>query len=217
MNGLFYKAKYIYQQEGFASLLKKTFNVIPRLFYERGTYYLRTEILRRKNEIDYLPRIKNYILQIVTDTEKLSELIADGYDLSLLNISQAMYRLNKGAKATLISVDKELAYIGWMAMTEEAKSTFNNYPYKVDFDNGEVCIGDTLTNPKYRRLGLHTYAMFKQGEYLILNGAKKLITIILADNTVSLSAVEKHQVETIKKARYIRILCLKFWKEVPIG
>ena len=108
-------------------------------------------------------------------------------------------------------------------MTEEAKNTFNPYPYKVDFSNGEVCGGDVWTNPKYRRLGLHSYAMTKRQEYLIEKGGRILVAISQLDNITAQSASAKHHArlnphgkEILKKARYVRVFGLKFWKETPI-
>ena len=78
----------------------------------------------------------------------------------------ARRNLDKGAIAFCIFVNGEVAHIGFVAMSEEAKNTVDHMPYKVDFSNNEACTGATETVPEYRSKGLMGYVYFKRFQFL---------------------------------------------------
>ena len=149
LGGIFKRANEIYRNEGLVPLLKSIFASL--ISFENSTYYIYEVVLEHENEANVAPKIQNISFKVVETTQQLDELLKDGFDLSLLNITKARYRLQKGAVLALIFVERELGWQNWSATTEEAKNTFNNYPYKVDFANNEACRGGVWTNPKYRR------------------------------------------------------------------
>ena len=175
------------------------------------------QVLEYRNQADFMPKIRDVSFKIVETTQRLDELSDEGFDLSLLDVTQACYRLEKGAIAALVFVERELAYRGWLALTEEAKNTFNRYPYKVDFSNNEACRGDAWTNPKYRRQGIYSYAVYKREALLMDRGIKKMRGIMLTNNSVAQIGHDKVGGFGIcAKAHYLRIFGLQFWKETPI-
>jgi hypothetical protein len=211
------RVKDIYQEEGLLVLIKRILAfLISPLLSEYGVFYVNQHALEVKDKASYLPKIPNVTQKMVETIEQLDELASKGYDLSPLDISQARYRLGKGAIANLVFVDHELGYRGWTALTKKAKKTFNRYPYKVDFKNGEFCSGDAWTYPKYRRQGLSYYAVNKAQPFLIGKGLNTYRGIVLADNTASIGQSTKHGDELVAKARYIRIFGLQFWSERPV-
>jgi len=211
----FYRAKDIYQKEGFTILLKKIFTSL--ISFENSSFYIDEFLLQKRNEADFMPRIKNVTCRIIETTQQLDELLKDGLDLSLLDIAKARYRIEKGAIVTLLFVGRELAWRGWVAMTEQAKNTFNPHPYKVDFLNYEVCGGDALTHIKYRRQGLNTHGDYRRNEFLTGKGIKKIWSIALINNIASQGTHDKlGEHRRYAKARYIRIFGLQFWKETSI-
>lgn len=217
----FTRVKEIYQKEGLVTLLKRIYAFLLCWFsYEKCTFYVHQQVFEHRNEADFMPRIQNFTCRIVETTQQLDELSKENFNLSLLNITQAYQVLERGAILTLIFVERELAYTGWTALTEEAKNIFNRYPYKVDFSNNEACTGGTWTNPKYRRQGLHHYGMYKRREYLLTKGIRKLRGISRISNTAVLGAHKKSLEQGVRrtyaKARYLRIGRVQFWKEIPI-
>lgn len=219
MSKLFIRAKEIYKKEGLVSLSKKVLlTPLSWLSFESNDFYLQESIPVEQNEVDFLPRIANVFFKMIFKSSELDELIEAGFDLSLLNNTQAKQRLDKGAILSLVFIKKELAYRGWLAMTRQAKDTFNDYPYKVDFLNNEACSGDVWTNPKFRRLGLLKYAAFIRRKFLRENGVTKVHTIFLTQNIAAQKAgAQRPGSITYARARYIRIFGLKFWKETPIS
>ena len=218
----FIRAKDIYQKEGLTTLFKMTVAfLLSSLRFGYGFYYVTEHVLEKRNEPDFTPKIKDFTFKIVETTQQLDELARDGFDLSLLDITEARYRLEKGAIVILIFVERELALRHWSALTEEAKNTFNRYPYKVNFTDNEACLGGAWTNPKYRRQGLGMYSLFKLDEFLMSKGIKKKRGITLINNIAMLRV---HEITDEKigerriyaKARYLRIGRLQFWKETPL-
>ena len=211
----FTRAKEIYQKEGLVTLLKRIYASV--MSYENNRFYIYEEILKHGDEADFTPRINNFMHRTIETTQQLDELLNEGFDLSLLDIKQVRYRLEKGAILALIFVGCEIGWQGWVAMTEEAKDTFNHWPYKVDFANNEACRGGAWTNPKYRRQGLLLYGRYIRQEYLLSKGIRKTRGIIMTTNTAAVNSQSKSVDRRIyATARYIRIFGLQFWKETPI-
>jgi len=169
-----------------------------------------------KDETKYLPKIPNVTHKIVETVEQLDELQNEGFDLSLLDVDQPRYRLQKGAIAKLVFVGHELGHKGWTALTKEAKDIINPHPYKVDFEGGQVCGGNSWTNPKYRRQGLNYYAAHKNEQYLISKGLVKNRGIKYTTNIASIGVSDKRGTPIVAKARYVRIFGLQFWREKPV-
>ena len=112
-----------------------------------------------------MPKIQDFTFKIVSTNQQADELATEGIDFRS-NFINARRGLDKGALAFCIFVERELAHIGWVAMTEEAKNTFDSLPYQVDFSNKEACTGGTVTIPKYGGKGLMVYGYFKRLQFL---------------------------------------------------
>ena len=89
-------------------------------------------------------------------------------------ITKTRRRLEKGAIATLIFIERELAFIRWVATTEEAGNSFDILPYNVDFSNKQAWSGGVWTNPKYRRRGLSNYSVSIRTKFLRETGVLKV-------------------------------------------
>lgn len=217
MNRLFSRVKYVLRNEGFIPLIRRVPKFLYSASFEYQRFYLyELHIGEKRNQADYMPKIENFTFKIIETTQQLDELNNGDFNLSLMDIVEARWRLIKGAVTLLIFVDNELAYRGWIGMTENAKSVFNHYPYRVNFSKGEICGGDIWTNPKYRRQGLSTYVDYERENFLRERGVKNMRWIIKIVNTPSQGASAKYGGEIYAKAWYLRIFGLKFWKETPV-
>jgi len=218
---LFSRVKDIYQEEGLLDTIERIFLftkhvILSAISYENSEFYITGRVLRVEDDDKYLPKIPNVTYWFVETIEQLDELQKEGFDLSLLDIDQPHYRLQKGAIVNLVFVGHELGFKGWTALTEEAKNIINPYPYKVDFEKGEVCGGNAWTNPKYRRQGLSYYAAYRNEQFLIEKGVVKSRSIKYTNNIASIGQSVKRGTPILARARYIRIFGLQFWREKPI-
>lgn len=212
---LFRRARHIFQTEGLIPLLRTAFNFLAPYLFQYDTYYLYEHVIKERKEADFMPTIQGFTVHIVTSNEQADKLAADGFDPR----SHSVYsrgRLDKGAIALCIFVGRELAHIGWMAMSQEAKDTFDSLPYKVDFSHKEACTGATVTIPKYRGNGLMTYGYFKRFQYLWERGITISRNAVATNNIASQRVHAKFGPRIYARARYLKVLKWKFWKETPI-
>jgi GNAT superfamily N-acetyltransferase len=209
------RAADILRTEGLWFLVTRSIHYIWRYFFSYSNYYLHEQSIRQREEIKYLPKIDSYTFRIVRSNEEADRLAADiGYDFRRLFI-RARNSLKKGAIAFCVFVDSEVAHIGWAAMNAEAKRTFDSAPYYVGFSDGEACAGGAFTIPKYRSMGLMSYVCYKRFEYLRDRGITLSRNAVSVDNTASQKVLAKFNPIIYAKARYIRILWYKYWKEIP--
>ena len=167
------------------------------------------------NEANFMPKIKNFTFKIVASKEQADELVGDGLEFPE-DITKASYRLGKGAIAFCIFIDSKLAHIAWVALTEEAKNSFDSLPYRVDFSNKQACTGGIVTIPEYRGEGLMSYSSFKRYQFLKESGVSSLRSATPTNNFATNRVSWKVDHKLYAKGRYIRILWWKSWKEMPL-
>ena len=153
LSALSIRVKNVLQSEGLVPLLRRGFAFLVDYFFKYETLYLYEYTMKERNEADFMPKVQNFTFQVVSTNQQANELAANGFDLRSFSI-YARRRLDKGAIAFCILIGRELVHIGWVAMTEEAKNTFEPFPYRVDFLNKEACTGGTITIPKYEGKGV---------------------------------------------------------------
>jgi hypothetical protein len=205
----------ISKKDGLTTLFKKFFAFL--LVYEHFKCYLYKAAIIKRNEDDFMPGTKGFSLKIVSTRQQLNDLINDGFDL-LSHTAKAKYRIEKGAVACLVFVDKELASMEWVATNAEAKASIDNYPCGIDFADKEAYAGGVWTNPKYRGKGLHLYAYYRIYDFLRENGIAIVKSIVEVNNASAIKSHEKFAPEEkiYAAARYIRIAGVQFWRESPL-
>lgn len=214
-NTLFRRAKYIFRTEGLISLLRQGFALLAGYFFRYRTCYLYEYAVGQGDEAQFTPRIQDFTLEVISTNQQADELTARGLDFHLQD-SRAQQRLDKGAIAFCVFVGQELAHIGWVALNEEAKESLNEPPYKVDFANGEACVGGVWTNPKHREKGLMAYGYFKRSQFLKQRGKVLTRASVAKNNIVSQKMFAKFDSRVYAEGRYLKILCWKSWKEEPL-
>ncbi len=129
-------AKRIFQTEGLPPLLTRGFAFLTGYFFQYGTYYLYeidiSKVLKQNNKPDFLPDIPNLTLKVVSTNEQADELDREGFEFRSQFIN-ARKRLDRGAIAFCIFIERELANIGWITLTKQAKDSLIELPFKVDF------------------------------------------------------------------------------------
>ena len=212
------RANYIRETEGLIPLAKRGFPFVVRYFFQCNTFYLSQKAvdnIKNLNEADFMPKIDSFTLKIVSNSQEADELETEGLEFCshIMNVRE---RLDKGAVALCVFVGPELASVEWVAMTQEAKDCVDEPPFEVDFSNNEVCTAGGWTNPKYRRRGLAPYVHFKTLYFIWERGKVLERTSSLKGNIASHRAYAKFSSKRYAEARYLRILCWKWWKEKPL-
>ena len=208
-------AKHILRTEGLLPLLSRGFDFLTRYLFQYGTFYLYQHNIAERSETDFMPKLQNLTVHIVSTNQQADELAARGFDCRSYSI-RARRRLDKGAIAVCIFVKQELAGAVWGALTEEAKKTIDSLPYHVDFVNKVACTGGTVTIPKYRRKGLMKYGYYKIFQFLGERGIMTSRNAVRTSNIASQKAHASFGYRIYARGRYLKILWWQFWKETPL-
>jgi hypothetical protein len=212
------RAKDILQTEGLKPLLRRGFDFVRAPLFQYGNYYLYLyqHTLKGRDEADFMPRIQGFTFRMVRTNEEADELaVTMGCDFRRCFVD-ARKSLDKGAIAFCLFVKGEIAHIGWVALSEEAKRVIEYLPYKVDFSNNEACTGGTITIPKYRGKGLMKYGYFKRFQFLREKGIIASRNAVAVNNIASQKAHAKFGPKIYARACYLKILWWDFWKERPM-
>jgi RimJ/RimL family protein N-acetyltransferase len=209
------RVKNILRNEGTVALVRQLFSFAVHFLYQCETYYLHEHTMVERNEGDFLPKVKNYVVEIVRSNRDAEELAKKSYDLYSFSI-YTRQRLEKGAIAFCILIGEDLAHVGWVTMNGEAVITCEPFQQTVDFKNGEACTGGTSTIPRHEGKGLMTYGCYRRFEYLRELGIKKARNAVATDNAVSLRVHAKFHPRIYAQARHLKILWWQSWKETPV-
>jgi hypothetical protein len=213
LSALFTRAKVIYQTEGLLSVLSRGLRF---LVHRYDTYYIYKHTMKERNEADFMPKIQDFTLKIVFTNQQADDLaVAMGVDFRSYS-NNAKRRLDKGAIAFCIFVENEIANISWVAMTQEAKDTFDSLPYRVFFSDKEACLGGDMTIPKYRGKNLGVYGIFRRVQYLREKGIIVSRSAVLTSNIASQKMDAKFGSEIIAKFHKLVIFKFTFYKETPL-
>src|SRR5208282_1332824 len=117
-----------FQREGFIPMLKSLKNDALRFFgsylFHYADYYLYEHTIEERCETYFLPKVGDYTVRVVSSNQQADMLAAEGDDFRKYLYS-ARQALDKGAIAFCIFVERELAHVSWVALTGEAKNTFD--------------------------------------------------------------------------------------------
>jgi len=213
------RARQIYQDEGFVSLLRRGFAFVCSYFFFYRVYYLFVcdlRNLRQLNEADLLPALQDYSIKIVTTSQEAAQLEANGCDFRSHDPG-AFRMLNSGAIAFCIFSGHELASIGWAATTQSAQNAIGEQPYHVDFSNSEAYSGRFWTSPKHRHKGLATHITLILYTYLRKNGTQVGRTMAEIGNDVTMRICTNTGFNVHARGSYLRVFRWKSWRERPLS
>ena len=212
------RAKTILRTEGLIPLVRRGFPFVLGRCFQYGTYYLyeyATEDVRKLNEADFMPKIDNFTLKIVSSNEEADRLEAEGLEFRSHDLDSRKW-LDKRALAFCVFIGLELANIRWIAMTEKAKAAFPE-PYRsIDLANSRALGHGNWTNPNYRRTGLSTYVYLKTLQFLLGKGKVARRGATAKGNIIAQKAYAKLAPRIYAEAHYLKILWWKWWKEKPL-
>jgi hypothetical protein len=208
--------KYILQKEGLLPLVREGILLLRRWVFVRERYYMYEMPLNEPMKFEAVPKIQNFVFEIVPTNQRLDELAAQGFDFGIHGI-RARERLDKGALMFCIFVEKELACIHWAAVNQEAVNTIvNGIVYRKGFSNSVAYLGWAETNPRYRRLGLSEYLSSEEQGFFTKLGKTAGKWIVEKSNLASRKLTIKAGGRVYGEGRYLKILWWKSWKEKPV-
>jgi hypothetical protein len=208
-----YNLKYIIKNQGWVAIFFKGFEYLRGVVFYLGYYYICKIILTSKDNVpDYKPKIE-CSFKFISKEDDIDELIVNKYRMNILDFQT---KLEKGAVAFCVFVDKKLASVTWIADHEAAKQLIDPLPFVVNFEQGEVCSGSAFTDPKYRGKGLQNYIHTLMYHYLIDKGIYICKYSIEKRNAASQKVGGHFGQKIISYGRNLKILGMTFWKDLPL-
>lgn len=208
--------KGILKHEGVISLISRGFRYLLHRFFVFEDYYVivvKFKDTDKEVEADYLPEVDNHCYRIITNNQEVDKLIADGFELGAYELNLRM-SVEKGAIAFCHFVGKEFAHFTFYADNPRGKEVIDLLPFKVDFENGQMISGKSLTVPKYRNLRLRNYNGYVMRKYLWSKGFTGSVFSIAVNNyRAMVSAAKPPEKRIVSRCRFIKILWFKYFKE----
>ena len=214
MNKL-YNVRYFIYQEGWLALFRR----FARNFFgfPSGKYFLYQHTIMERNAGDFLPNIQDFEDFILHNEQELKELETKGFKFGPLKKS-TLIALGNEAIVFCVFVDKELAHIGRLALTEHGKQYVDRQPYEVNFKKGEACTGATWTSRKFRGKGLMKFGYFQRFEFLRERGITTSRNSVERTNITSQRVHAKFNPKIYAEAEFRKFLLLfRSWKETPLA
>jgi hypothetical protein len=219
---LIIRANRIRQQHGTIGLLKGVFGFLVYPFYKRTPYYLyENQVSPEYGISESLSRIdtKELYFRVVTSNQEADKLEAEGYNFRKYPTEHNHYLtlytkwLDCGAIAFCTFVEKEFAAICWILPSQKAQDAVKAPPLKVDYANHEVMDRGLWVNPKYRGTGLLRYTTCNRDRFLRNTGITLIRTTVDYSNQTGKGVEEALGARQYGRARALKILWLRFWKE----
>ena len=219
MGVLFRRSGEILQKEGLLPFIKRAFLFSVRsfggFFFRYGNYYIYEKTLNETTEFEFTPKTQNPTLKILYTPMEVDELTAEGFDFSSYsNIENLKEGLSKGAILFGVFIDRDIAHASWATMTKKSNMDPILSLSIKDWQK-KASIGPSITNPKYRGLGLYPYTLCKICEYLKGKNKQSVNITTSKHNIPSTKGISKAGFGISGEARYLKLLFWKFWKEKP--
>ena len=218
--GLRSTAAALLRNEGLRGLTKGVLRfchtLVKRIAYT-GSYYIYRYPIPYVDENRFRPAVGLLEVRTVESVEDVAQLVADGFEDPRAQARLMECALTAGAFAVCAFVDRQFAYIGWVATSANAKRTFDPLPYHVAFDQGEGATGGAWTVPRFRGLGLYRYVFGRELDLLRRKGCTVCCNSITVGNVASQRGQAFYEARVCARARAIRILGFKKWSESPMS
>ena len=171
---------------GLGRWLSLRLNHVMRILWSRQLY-----VIHVTNTADYVAGLppplvdglESHFLCGEHDAEALKD---QGYEDVRHVIRTAARRLRRGAVCVSVFVNREIAHVEWLALSEEVRRAIFPTPCFVDFGGGEAAWGGAHTVAAYRGKGVFRYGMACALRYCNERGCRALIGATAVANAPSM-------------------------------
>jgi len=206
----------ILKDEGVSGLVRATVAMlqrsVKRIAFVGDLYIYRYPVPLTDVHIP-VPCIDGVEVHVVKSERDIDALVQEGYEDPRLVMVSTATRLSAGAVAICAFVNKEFAYVGWVALSDVAKRTFDRYPYHVDFEAGEGCTGAAWTAPRFRGAGLYSYVFGHELRFLRDAGRVVCCNAIGPGNVASQRGQARYGAQLCAVGRMYKFLAWHRWVE----
>jgi hypothetical protein len=196
-----------FRNGGIIYFLKKSISFVSLMAYSNTkAYVFEMEVSDKK--FNFLPKINDVTLKVLTRVDQYDDLLQEGFDLySLIDREW----ITEGTIPFCVFVGRELAHVTWVASNAKAKKNIESSPFPINYGQFEVVSGGSKTSPKYLRKGLYLYVYSEMLKTLRRWGKKKIKFTISENNIASRRALEKFEPKIIGEIKILILLgCARF-------
>lgn len=161
------------------------------------------------------PDIEGLEVVVLEGDEDLDSLVERGFEVPPCHPSFRREWLQRGGVVACAFVQRQLAHVGWLALSAEAKGCCDCLPYDVDFAHGEACWGGAYTWPRYRGRGLYEHVCGVRLTYMREHGFHRCRDAVSVGNTASLKGQAPWHPGPRLSGRLVRIGRWTSWREQP--
>ncbi len=190
--------------------------LVQRAFWW-GRFNVSEFVLTEFGDMSQTPPVAGLEVHVVECEDDAGRLARGGYEDFRLAIGASRRRLESGVVAFCVYVGSEVAHIGWVALSEQAKPSVDPLPYKVVFDDGEACTGGTFTMPKFRGRNLMACGYYERFGYLRERGYVSSRNAVAVTNVASQKAHARFTPTVHGVGRYTKLLWRTLWKEETLA
>ena len=178
MGILYQRAKGILRNEGLAELISRAWLFLHKPFFYYVSYYI------YENNPEALPEIPK----------------PEGLSLKVIRES-GLVRYEAYLNGNLV---------GWhfVALNESTRKRIDRVPVEVDFEGGQVWVGNARTFPRYRRRGIYAYI-----QYRVFREYPRAKWTITKGNLSPQRVQEGLGSKIVGEGRYLGLLCWEFRRE----
>jgi len=201
------RANQVLRTEGLCTFVTKVLRHVMRLVYTNDTYFIFEHTLEHTDFGDFLPKGIEADLKIICSPQDLASLVAEGYDLSRLDLSRARRYLSNQGILSCIFIQHRVASQLWASMN--SKTDFDPIARQFDYQAGAL-LGVSYTWPEYRKLGLYKYGMAQTCKALKAKGVRKAMATVAPDIKAAIKVVNELGFRQVGKGQLVQFF---FWSD----
>ncbi|MBN1857166.1 MAG: hypothetical protein JW846_09475 [Dehalococcoidia bacterium] len=160
------------------------------------------------------PRPDGYDECLVDSNETADQAVAGRCDFREV-MPWTRRALARGAATLCLYHGQEVAHVGCVATSPEAREAIDWLPFDVQFDGGEALLGAVYTVPRHRGRGLLTYSTLRRLDYLRGAGFHTCKVAIATNNDHSNRSQIRLKSRIYAVGRLFRLLKWQRWSERP--
>jgi len=161
-------------------------------------------------------RIEGLEVHFLSDISDVERLCRQGYQDVRCVVRPAHRRLRDGAVCMCVYIDRKVAHVEWLALTETVRRAIFPAPCFVAYDRGEASWGGAHTPSRYRKQGVFRYGMACALHYCHERGYEALVGVTAVDNIPSLRGQTPFEPRVRARLRYRCLLARRTWTVVPL-
>lgn len=128
-------------------------------------------------------------------------------------VPAARRALDRGAVAFCLYNGREVAHVGWLTTSQQARRALDPLAFEIRFEAGECWLGAVYTVPRFRNRGLLTYSALRRFGYVRDAGFTICRSAVERNNAASNRVQARFEPRIYATGRLLKFFGRRLWKE----